>query len=421
MARKTAPIHLPVFQRYDCHSCGHCCRILVVNVTAEERRKIIAAGWLTRLPGKRLFVRYRYAGRRRYRLAQQADGRCIFLNDNERCRLHAETGAETKPLPCRMYPFVPTPGVDGVRLDLRADCPSVAGNRGRALNAHEAAIRKLADEAGTGPMAAPPAWRGRRALSVAEFEAVTAAFTRCLREASLPLRGRLRACCQLLELLAAVQPAKVRDERFIELMDVLASAAVDEARSEPGAVDVPPRTARLFRQWLFLHALSDLPGELQTGRIRRLLRSWSRYGQSRRFADGTGPVPRLASNWPATTFEEVAAVQPGPEEALEPLCRMMLLKLDAQSFAGPGYFGYDLISGLTALCLLPSVVGWFARLAAVTGGRREWSAEDLLTGVRRAADTYGVSPVFARISERLRLRGLSRDSAAGRLLTTHMP
>src|SRR5688572_12052721 len=201
-----APIHLPVFQHFDCHSCGYCCRNLVVNVTKLERGRILAAGWAERLPGQKLFLPYRFRGRRLYRLAQKEDGRCIFLGDDERCRLHAETGIGTKPLPCRLYPFVPTPGVGTIRLDVRADCPSVAGNKGRALSIHRTAIEQFAAECGTNPMLQPPSWPGERQLSAIEFESIVAAFDETLREKSLSFRSRLRAGCYFLGMLGSVRP-----------------------------------------------------------------------------------------------------------------------------------------------------------------------------------------------------------------------
>ncbi|MBI4580737.1 MAG: hypothetical protein HY718_13605, partial [Planctomycetes bacterium] len=61
---KHAPIHLPVFQRFDCQSCTYCCRNLVVNVSEADRKRIVAAGWVERMAGQTLFVEYRF-GRRR--------------------------------------------------------------------------------------------------------------------------------------------------------------------------------------------------------------------------------------------------------------------------------------------------------------------------------------------------------------------
>ncbi len=415
-------LHLPVFQRFDCHSCGYCCRNLVVNVTAQERRRILDAGWATKIADHPLFVSYRFGGRRLARLAHRADGRCVFLGDDERCRLHAETGVDSKPLPCRLYPFVPTPGADDVRMDLRFDCPSVASNQGRSMAAQLTVLRKLAGEVHATPMRTLPGWPSCGPLDAAELEALAGAFQRLLEEPSLSIRARLRAAAHLHGLLAEVRLDRVRGERFAELIELLITASVAEA-SAPAADPVPPpaKSLRLFREWLFLHALSDDPEMLRASIFTRWRRSLRRYGQARRFAAATGAIPRVNPDWAAITFEQVHAVGPAAEEALEPLLRSMRLKLDSHAFAGEGYFRADALSGLTALMLLPALVGWFARFESASADRAAIGPEDLLSGLRRAHHTFGVSPVFTRFSERWRLKGLSGPGIVPALLAHYGP
>lgn len=418
--RQGPAITLPASQRFDCQCCSHCCRQVVVNVTEQERRRILAAGWQERLPGVPLFVAYRFRRRRLHRLAQGPDGGCVFLDAKGLCRLHAESGSELKPLPCRLYPFVPTPGSDGVHLDLRGDCPAVAANTGRPIAVHLGQVRALTVETGTQSMGVIPGWPGRRPLEPNEFNAVVAAMLACLRKSGQTNRARLRAGCRLLEFLYEINPQNVRGARLSELIcAVLFQAAWEEDSAEQP--NLPPRAGRLFRQWLFLHGVCDEPARLDDARPTRLRRSWQRYGQSRRFARGTGPIPRVHADWPMVTFEKLAALGPASDESLEPLCRSIAVKLEAHAFAGPGYFGYDLISGLTALWLLPALTGWFARLAAVMAGRDALIGEDVLTGLRRAHRSFGVSPVFGRMSERLRLRALSREGIPAALLAAYGP
>ena len=94
----------------------------------------------------------------------------------------------------------------------------------------------------------------------------------------------------------------------------------------------------------------------------------------------------------------------GADEWLEPIGRAMRLELEAHAFAGPADSGYELLSGLTALRLMPA-------LAVVRPACRRWrgglnaTVNYVMAGLqRRTQYTFGVSPVFARkISERLRL------------------
>lgn len=417
-------IHLPVFQRFDCHACTYCCRHLVVNVTEAERRRVVDAGWRERLGGEALFIEYRFGGRALWRLARRADGACVFLGDDNRCRIHAESGEPVKPLACRLYPFVPTPGADGVRIDLRMDCPSAAANTGRTMSVHAAQLAGLAEETGiTSGMTRIPAWGDGPELTATELDALVRAFDHILQQAGEPVRRRLRAGCHLLDTLLAARIEKVRGERFVELLELLTNAAMDEAGAEPEVRPAAPnaRTHRLFRQWLFLHGIADDPADLDRGRWARWRASWTRYGYARRFVRATGPVPQLGSDWPITSFEPLEAVQPAQDRDLEPLIRAMRLKLDAHAFAGPAYFGYDITSGLTALWLMPAVVGWMARLEAIKAGQTAIRAEDLLAGLRRTHHTFGVSPVFSKISERLRLKGLARPGVLAGVLARYAP
>ncbi|MGQ9651168.1 MAG: YkgJ family cysteine cluster protein [Phycisphaerae bacterium] len=421
---KMVPIRLPLFQRFDCRRCGYCCRNLVVNVTAEERRRIISAGWVSRLAGTRLFESYRLFGRRYYCLAHRPNGGCVFLRQDGLCRLHAESGRATKPLACRLYPFVPSPGADVVRVDLRFDCPSVAANKGRPLSAHTAEIASLAAEIGARPMAHPPSWRDQRSLTAREFTCMAAAFDGLLRRESLPIRLRLLAGCRLLDLVYGLEIMRVRDDRFAELMTLLADAAFEEvAKVPPGppSAATPARAGKLFRQWVFLHSLSEDPQHRALGLAGRWMRSWRRYKESRRFLAGSGPIPACRSECPSARFEDLNRIGPAADEALEPIWRSMRVKLEAHAFSGPAYFGYDPLAGLTALWLMPAVVGWFARLEAFAKGLPALTPEALISGLRQVNHTFGVSPVFGRMSERFRLRALARPGIPASILAEYGP
>src|SRR5438067_2086294 len=117
--------HLPVVQNWDCHVCGNCCKEYPVTVTDEERRRIEGQGWekeedFAYLP---LFTRHGLWWSRRYQLNRRADGSCIFLSEQGRCRIHERFGAEAKPLPCRLFPFVLIPTADHWRVGMRFACP----------------------------------------------------------------------------------------------------------------------------------------------------------------------------------------------------------------------------------------------------------------------------------------------------------
>src|SRR6185503_6801718 len=135
-------ITLPTIQNWSCHSCGDCCRQKVL-VTEADRRRILEQKWSAAdgVPvGEAAFVKIRGE----YLLAHQADGACVFLDGNNRCRIHAKFGESAKPLACRVFPFsfYPT-GQRSVGLGLRFDCPSVAGNRGAGISGQGRMLKEL--------------------------------------------------------------------------------------------------------------------------------------------------------------------------------------------------------------------------------------------------------------------------------------
>jgi lysine-N-methylase len=58
---------------------------------------------------------------------------CIFLTEDNLCRIHRDLGESAKPLVCRLFPFQLVPLEDFAYVTLRQYCPSAAAERGRRL------------------------------------------------------------------------------------------------------------------------------------------------------------------------------------------------------------------------------------------------------------------------------------------------
>jgi Fe-S-cluster containining protein len=54
------------------------------------------------------------------------DGGCVFLEEDQRCGLHARFGARSKPAMCGLYPLVALPTVEGIKVYDRGACASFA-------------------------------------------------------------------------------------------------------------------------------------------------------------------------------------------------------------------------------------------------------------------------------------------------------
>ena len=141
-------LELPSIQNWSCHSCSGCCRQHGIAITDAEHDRIVAQNWTAAdgvSVGQSVFVRMGgWLGKKWWRLAHQPDGRCVFLDDQGLCRIHAKFGEPAKPLACRLYPYVFHPKGKQVVVSLRFSCPSVVRNRGRTLAQQQSELRELA-------------------------------------------------------------------------------------------------------------------------------------------------------------------------------------------------------------------------------------------------------------------------------------
>lgn len=76
-------------------------------------------------------------------VAQKANGECVFLQPDLLCGIHAERGYAAKPVVCRMYPFEPVPTPDGMFVSVSFRCTAVQQNHGRPLKDHQEDIVDL--------------------------------------------------------------------------------------------------------------------------------------------------------------------------------------------------------------------------------------------------------------------------------------
>ncbi len=139
-------VQLPLIQNWSCHSCGGCCRKHLIEITEEDRQKIVEQKW-TAADGVDIQPVVWHAGppwKKRYRLAHRADGSCVFLDDKGLCRIHAKFGEPAKPLACQVYPYALHPGGRKLALSLRFSCPSVVANKGRPVSLQVRELKRIA-------------------------------------------------------------------------------------------------------------------------------------------------------------------------------------------------------------------------------------------------------------------------------------
>jgi lysine-N-methylase len=411
--------HLPVVQNWDCHVTGTCCQEYVVTISDEERQQIEQQGWTSEeLGGQAPVVSVGPPWNRRWQLAHRPDGSCVFLSAEGRCRIHEKFGYETKPLPCRLFPFVLVPVADHWRVGLRYACPSAAANLGRALPQHDAELHRFAEGLASrenlqpradGTLTAPPLLDPGVRLEWPDLLRVIDTLLTLLRNRRDPLERRVRKCLTLLSLLRKANLRDLTGNKTAELLDLLRAAADSETPANLMTVPRPGWIGRiLFRQAVALFTRKDHgPNRGLAGRGRLAL-----LGAAWRFARGQGTVPRLHRQIPPATFEEAETPRgPVPLAVDEILERYYTIKVGSLQFCGSASFGLSVLEGFEVLALTCPVIHWVARLY------RDIPREKAFTTALSIVDDHvGFNRVLASFRQRLSFHILARSGELAKLV-----
>jgi lysine-N-methylase len=409
MTRRVRPLEV-VAPHWDCHGCSFCCREYNVPVTEAERDRLAAHDWSPDLPAG---TPPAVPDGGRLRLSQKADGSCVFLDADGRCRVHAKLGPAAKPLNCRIYPFVLVPVGDHWRVGLRFACPSVAADQGRPLAAHDAELKEYARQftERLGPGGAPPPPDLQPGQEVPWGDLVTFVRGLCalLADRADPLERRLRKCLALATLCRHATFDKVTGSRLVEFLNLIGPALDAEVPATAAHVAPPDWVGRvLFRQAAALYSRKDQGPLRGIGRQGRLTLMWAAW----RFLRGTGAVPRLNATMPETTFEMVeAATGTLPPDADEVLTRYYLVKVESMQFAGKTNFNLTFWEGLDALALTYPMVTWLTRVL-----HHLPRGEALQTALRIVDDSFGFHPLLGTPRQRWAMRVLSQRGQLPRLV-----
>ncbi|HEX4610769.1 MAG TPA: YkgJ family cysteine cluster protein, partial [Urbifossiella sp.] len=389
--------------------CASCCRSYSIPVSADEQKRIEAQDWDADpvLKGTPFFLPDGHGTK----LNHRPDGACVFLGDDNRCRIHAKFGSAAKPLACRVYPFLLVPAGDHWRVGLRYACPSAAANDGRPLDSHLPEVREYAALLGADQPAAkdrpPVPLRDGTVVPWDDVLRITGAVAKLLGDTDIPLERRWRKVLTLAALADGLKfdgggnaKKAVTGGRLSEMIHVLSEAVEEEV--PPGAeLPRPGRAGRLvFRQVLAVYARKDHGAEKGTAQRSPL----GRVAAAVRFARGSGRVPKLHALLPDVTFaagEEPFGALPAESDAL--LTRYYRVKVQSLQFCGPTNFSVPFWEGLRTLALTFPVAMWLARVFAAGGAAKPAAVE---RAVRVTDDNFGFN----------RLLGMGRQKFALRLL-----
>ncbi len=385
---KLPSLEAPSGQNWSCHGCSNCCRGgLLITLDGADRQRIVDQKWTPAegVDPDSMIVPHG----RGFRLGHQADGACVFLTAEGRCRIHARFGEPAKPLACRLYPLTFHPAGPRIAVGVRFDCPSAVQNRGAALSAQLEPLRHLATSALQGMPAsvpAPPVFSGRP-IEWQEFHRVLRRLDALIAGTDAPLAHRLVRGLHALAALESV-PLDALNGRDA---DLAIEATFRQALTAAAASTLDNANSSLMSRILLRQQVLELARRTTVRNLEQPQRyRWFLLKAAFQFLTGTGRTPDLGEGFgsvPFRTVNRVADSRTGEFDAL--LTRYLRVKLQTVSCCGVGFHGLSLQNGFRALVLQYAVIRWLARWHSAAAGRTQPETVDLEAAVRRADHNWG--------------------------------
>lgn len=426
----TVSLKLPILQNWSCHNCGGCCREHLIEITEAEKRRIEKQGWKVSdgISMDRPVIQKLGPGR--YRLAHQADGACVFLDDTGLCRIHARFGEAAKPLACRVYPYAYHPAGDRLAVSLRFSCPSVVQNLGTDVLSQQAALQQLGTEVTSGkkvnvspPLIHKGSMHGDQAVEWPDFHRFLKALDDALADHSVHFVVRLMRVLTWLDLVQISQFQTIRGAKLDSFLSQVIQASVKAQPDNDLPLLRPSRLGRvLFRLMAAQYARHDTEAQVRAGIGLR----WKLLTAALKFTTGIGTVPELPGSASViTAFEQAAADGDQPTgtatfqdlegefggrqaDVDELFTRYFRVKIQGIHFCGPANFDMPMVQGFQSLALMYPVVMWLARIRAARHGRRLLHLVDVQAALATADHNFGYSPALGSRSAQNRVALLAK-------------
>ncbi len=414
---------LPTLQSWDCHTCGTCCKEYLVTLSLGEANRILEQGWTKEELGgldplrvkKGLFSKKTV-------LNHDAEGSCVFLDKGGRCRIHAKHGYESKPLPCKLFPFILIPTGGGWSVGMRYACPSASASLGRPMPEHLVDLRKFAEEllvrdaipinaTGTCAEVKPPQVEGNSFLEWEKVLAMAKGLTIPLLDRKVPFSLRMFRLFHLASDLRKAKLSNLEATKIEELCTILAKhLPATVTASQRDQTTKPNWVGRvLFRQLAAICLRKDHGpnrGVAEQGRLALFGAAWA-------FVKGRGPLPKMHKWLPDADFrlgEE--PVENLPLEVERIFERYYLMKVGSLQFCGPTFFNMPFWEGIDLTLLIYSVQMWTYRILKSNLGETE-AAQKALSIID---DHYGFNRVLGTFRQRLAYRILGATNQIERLV-----
>lgn len=329
-------------------------------------------------------------------LEKRADGKCQFLSDENRCRLHETAGATAKPSMCQLFPYTFTETPSGVYSSLSFASTSVLYNTGDFLCEQRQTVEDMWQLYNRLFGEIRPDWENLQLIDGVPLK--WTAFTELEKE-------MLRIVGSPAELSAAGAKIETIERRLLQCSSFL----IEQLPTGVTTERTPPLEARpkiidqlLIKSLNALYLPDDVFASSQTAfNARQLLESIvaapdvvtiTHAGKERRFQEAVGQ--KLSAR---------------PEEIEDLLHRFIYCRLFSKQYFGPTMGYLSLLSGLHHLLLLVVLLKLRLKLQLAAGEPLTFpfvaellrTAERRLTQLSFSRDSVAVLEVMLTSSSRM--------------------
>ena len=325
-------------------------------------------------------------------LARRDDGACVFLGDENQCRIHEHFGGDAKPLMCRLFPFGFFPVGDRIAVDVSFACRSVSGGTGRALKVRVPEWTKLVGDTNEDTRHRFSQKYDVHGTLLWELEHH---LLELLSNRSLSFVERVRAVSEFIRLATTSDP---RTDAARQLRQVMVSGIPALVRERKSGGPLNMMTVRMdktqraiFFHLLFLH-LNPTPPELSAASRKTRHKEVKRRVQA---ADGykyAKACPWLDNSELDVDYRAIAAVEPGylgKDTGAELMERYFEAKVVGQRFMREGERELPFIEAVPRLLLLFPMLVWTAKALAAAEGAGEVAEVHARRGLRLLDRSFG--------------------------------
>jgi Fe-S-cluster containining protein len=366
--------------RFACQGSGECCQNYNLGpLDDEDVRRIDALDLSSFGEGPFIEAYSRDESGAPEHYLRKVDERCIFLQPDMRCGLHARFGPAAKPNLCRVYPLLQTTTLDGVKISDYGSCSSFATScrAGRPLAEELVQLRPLLGE--PYPLFHPAAFLDDvTACDYGHFLSLTRAnlalIDAGIGSAGETLRAVGRQTRHLTTRLGTCPIVPGEPDATVADALSLPPASWYEA---PAAVEISEACARVSALAGLLAAAVTDGGTRLHGQLATLLGLVQRVNAH---AAAPAETPLIAED------RRVARVQPAHPE----LDEVLRLSLRQQVFGRGGLMRDQAMPALLRLAMIQLCAVWGARLRAALLRLPSLRVEDLSWGHTLAVRILGL-------------------------------